>query len=258
MKRIQCSLALALALAVALLGLGLMPTVQPAVAQSSGTTITSAVLSVYQQYSPNLGEPTPATTVRVHRITAPWAELDVNWTNFAGAFDPTVITSLQADSTGWHTATVTSLVQSWVDNPSQNYGLLLEQGATLYNNYTSSEGAPATNLPKLDVCYTRNAGPETCFTIQRGVGLSQVNDAYIWSGVPDYNGGDIEVLYTGLFTNAQGSGEKYSLLRFEMRTPTAVQLQSLSARSSVSPELALAAVGMVSVAGVAVLRRRIR
>ncbi len=77
------------------------------------------------------------------------------------------------------------------------------------------------------------------------MGLSQVNDAYVWAGVPDYNGGGIEVVYTGLFTNAQGSGEKYSLFRFEMRTPTAVQLQSLSARSSVSPELAMAAVGMV-------------
>jgi len=256
MKRIRFSLVLAVTMA--LLGLGLLRAAQPADAQGSGTTITSAVLSVYQQYSPNLGDPTPATTVRVHRIITPWVESTVTWASFGGGFDPAVITTLQADSTGWHTATVTSLVQDWVNNPSQNYGLLLEQGATPYNNFTSSEGAVATNFPKLDVCYRRGAGPETCFTIQRGVGLSQVNDAYVWAGVPDYNGGDIEVVYTGLFTNAQGSGEKYSLFRFEMRTPTAIQLQSLSARSSVSPELAMAAVGMVSVAGLVLVRRRIR
>jgi hypothetical protein len=215
-------------------------------------------LSIYQQYSPNLGEPVPATTVRVHRIIAPWVEADVTWASFGGAFDPAIITSFEADSTGWHTATITSLVQDWVNNPSQNYGLLLEQGGTLYNNYTSSEGDPATNLPKLDVCYTRNAGPETCYTIQRGVGLSQVNDAYVWAGVTDYAGGESAVLFTGLFSNAQGTGEKYSLLRFEMRTPTAIQLQSLSARSSVAPEAALAAVGAVGMVGVLLLRRRTR
>lgn len=256
MKRIRFSLVLAVTMA--LLGLGLLQAAQPADAQGSGTTITSAVLSIYQQYSPNLDEPVPATTVRVHRITAPWVEADVTWNNFAGAFDPAVITTLQVDSIGWHTATVTSLVQDWVNNPSQNYGLLLEQGATLYNNYTSSEGDPATDLPKLDVCYTRNAGPETCFTIQRGVGLSTVADSYVWDALPDYNGGASSLLYSGLFSGSLGTGIKYVLMRFEMSTPTAVQLQSLSARSSVSPELAMAAVGMVSVAGLVLVRRRIR
>ncbi|MBI5565839.1 MAG: DNRLRE domain-containing protein, partial [Chloroflexi bacterium] len=217
MKPIRFSLALALA--VALVGLGWLPTVQPVAAQSSGTTITSAVLSIYQQFSPS-----PAATVNVHRINAPWVEADVTWTSFGGAFDPDIIASFEANGTGWHTATVTSLAQAWVDNPTQNYGLLLEQGGAPYNNYTSSEGDPAENRPKLDVCYTRNAGPETCITIQRGVGVSQVNDSYIWAGVPSYAGGDAVLLFTGLFSNEQGSGIKYSLLRFEMQTPTAIQL----------------------------------
>ena len=82
------------------------------------------------------------------------------------------------------------------------------------------------------------------------------DDAYIWAGVPDYAGGESTVLFTGLFSNQLGSGEKYSLFRFELRTPTAVQMQSLSARSSVSPDLALIGVGLVSAAGVLVLRRR--
>jgi hypothetical protein len=134
---------------------------------------------------------------------------------------------------------------------------LLEQGATPYTNYTSSEDDVVANRPKLDVCYSRSGGPETCLTIQRpGVAQGNVADSYVWSGVPDYIGGDATTLFTGLFSNQLGSGEKYSLVRFELRTPTAVHLQSLSARSSVAPELGLAAVGIVSVAGVALLRRR--
>jgi hypothetical protein len=246
----QTRFGLAVVLVAALLGVGLTPGVQPAVAQSSGTTITSAVFSVYQQFNPN-----PSATVRVHRITAPWVEADVNWASFGGAFDPATIATFEADGTGWHTATVTSLVQAWVDNPSENYGLLLEQGATPYSQYTASEDDTAANRPRLDICYTRG-GPETCFTIQRGVGQSQVADTYVWAGVTDYAGGDSPIVYTGLFTNQNGSGEKYSLFRFELRTPTAVQLQSLSARSSVPPELALAAVGVVSAAGLVMLRRR--
>ena len=249
----QIRLSLALMLMVALLGVGTLSAVQPAVAQSSGTTITSAVLSIYQQYSPS-----PAATVNVHRITAAWVEADVTWDSFGGAFDPAIVTSFNADATGWHTVTVTSLVQAWVDNPSQNYGLLIEQGNAPYNNYTSSEGDPAANHPMLDVCYRRGTGPETCLTIQRGLGTSQVADAYIWAGVPDYNGGDAPLLFTGLFSNQLGSGIKYSLLRFELRTPTAVQLQSLSARSSMSPELALAAIGAAGAAGLVLVRRRLR
>ncbi len=248
----QIRLSFALAGVVVLLGLGLLPALRPAAAQGSATTINSAVLWIYQQYSPS-----PPATVNVRRVTAPWGESDVTWGSFANAYDTAnIISSFTSEGTGWHTATLTSLVQTWVNNPAQNYGLLLEQGGAPYTNYTSSEGDPAANRPKLVVCYTRGAGPETCITIQRGVGTSVVNDAYIWSGVPDYWGGESTILFTGLFSNQLGSGEKYSLLRFEMRTPTAVQLQSLSARSSVSPDMALIGLGLAGVAGVVILRRR--
>jgi hypothetical protein len=249
MRRLRVSLIGALVLAV--LGLSWLPVVKPASAQT-GTVINSAVFSIYQEASPS-----PSVTVNVHRITAPWNEPDVTWASFGDAFDPTIIGSFDADGPGWHSVTVTSLVQSWVDNPTQNYGLLLEQGLTPYTNYVSSEDDAVANRPKLDVCYTRNGGPETCLTIQRlGATQGKVADTYVWSGVPDYNGGDSTILFAGVYTNAQGSGEKYTLVRFELTTPTAVRLQSLTARSSVSPELALALIGAVGAIGMGVLRRR--
>jgi hypothetical protein len=246
MKQLHFSFVLAATLV--LLGLGLMLTIRPVVAQT-GTHINSAVLSIYENS-------VSGETVNVHPITTTWTETGVTWSNFGDGFQQTPIGSFMADSTGWHTVTVTSQVQEWVDNPSQNFGLVLEQGLTPSTEYNSSEFGTLAERPKLDVCYTRNGGPETCFTIQRGIGQSTVADAYVWEPLPDYNGGTSPILYTGLYTNGGSTGMKYSLLRFELTTPTAVHLQSLTARSSVSPELALAVIGMVGAVGMVVLRRR--
>jgi hypothetical protein len=246
MKQIRFSLVFTMVLA--LLGIGLMLTVRPAAAQSTGTVINSAVLSIYE--TSVSGE-----IVNVHEVTTAWTETGVTWNNFGNSFNPTPVVSFTASSVGWHTADVTSLVQAWVDNPTQNYGLLLAQGLTAHTEYNSSEFGTSAERPKLDVCYTRPAASMVCITIQRGVGQSTVADAYVWEASPDYNGGISAILYTGLYGGAANS-MKFALLRFELRTPTAVQLQSLSARSSVAPELGLAAVGIVGAAGAVLLRRR--
>jgi len=51
----------------------------------------------------------------------------------------------------------------------------------------------------------------TCVSIQRGT-LGNVADAYIWAAAPDNNGGTSDMLYAGLV----GSGEKRSLIRFDL------------------------------------------
>ncbi len=244
MKQIRFSLALVLA--VALLGLGLLPAAQPAVAQQ-GTTVTSAVFSVF------IANPS-GETVNIRRITVPWIESTVTWASFGSSFVPLVPNvSFASDSVGWHSADVTALVQGWHDGTFPNYGLALDEGsipfaATLYHG---SEFATPELRPRLDVTYTVAGGPPvfTSYTIQRPNGT--VNDAYVWALNPTTNY-NYEVLYTG---NLDGGGAKYALIQFE-RLPTAVQLQSLSARSSVAPELGLAAVGIVGAAGAVLLRRR--
>lgn len=246
MKQIRFNLVLAVTLA--LLGMGLMLTVRPVVAQSTGTVINSAVLSIFETS-------VSGQIVNVHPVTATWTETGVTWNNFGNSFDPTPVVSFTANSIGWHTMTVTSLVQTWVYTPSQNFGLLLEQGLTPHTEYNSSEFDTPTDRPKLDVCYTRPGASMQCITIQRGVAQSNVADAYVWESSPDDNGGTSAILYSGLY-GGQANSMKYALLRFELTTPTAVQLQSLTARSSVAPELGLVVVGAVSVVGVVVLRRR--
>ncbi len=242
MKQVRFSLAIAVA--VALLGAGLLPMVRPAVAQGAGSTVDSAIFSIYVTHA-------SGQTVNVRRITAPWDESTVTWASFGSSFDPTIIGSFVSDTIGWHSVDVTSLVQSWRDG-TPNYGLALEEGNTplVYSTYNASEFDTPELRPKLDVTYTVAGGPPvtTSYTIQRPNGT--VNDAYVWEVNPTTNY-NYEVLYTG---NLTGSGVKYALIQFE-RLPTAIHLQSLTARSSVSPELALTVVGAVGAVGMVVLRR---
>ena len=160
--------------------------------------------------------------------------------------------------------TVTSQVQAWVNNPSQNFGFVLKQNLS-QTEYRSSEYVTSTLRPKLDVCYTRPGASMKCMTIQRGIGQSTVADAYVWDQNQTTNYGNSATLYSSLETALASDrgdsvscvGTQYSLLRFDLTTtPNAVTVQSLSARSSVAPDLALAAVGVVSIAGLVVLRRR--
>lgn len=238
-----------MALMVACLGLSAWPTTRLARAQS-GTLVNSAILSIYEVNISGQDE-------YVHVITAPWSETGVTWANFGNAFEPTPILSFRTDDIGWIELDVTAQVQNWVNNPSQNFGLLIEQGATYFTTFASSESTDVALRPKLDVCYTRDGGPETCVTIQRtGNTQHPVADAYIFEANPDYNGGTAPLLYTGLIEGS--TALKYAMLRFELNSVTAVQLQSLTVRSSIESGPVLFTLGAAGIAGVIAFRLRRR
>jgi hypothetical protein len=98
---------------------------------------------------------TALSTVRVHRITAPWLEATANWFNFNSAFDPFVEASFSnkwVGYTGNVNVDITPLVQEWVSGTFENDGLLLEQSGPGYTNYWSSENVPGLR-PWLHLCY---------------------------------------------------------------------------------------------------------
>jgi hypothetical protein len=181
--------------------LGLVLSAQPALAISlpSGTVIDSATLFLF------VHKPTPYT-VNIHRVTADWSELGVTWNNFGGAYDPTVVASFVPDTYGMMSVDITSLVQGWVDEAYPNYGLLLEQGATEYTRYISSEMENLDWRPALEICFNGS-----CELIRRGVD-GTVADAWISALYPDTNGGSDYKLLSGLV----GGKEKQSLLRFDI------------------------------------------
>lgn len=115
--------------------------------------IASATLSLYQTYK------IESSTVRVHRVTAPWSESTVTWGNFGGGghFDPAIeasfVTGGTGGTTGFRNVDVTALAQAWVSGAQGNHGVLLEEAAVTRSTLRSSESASAAERPALTVCY---------------------------------------------------------------------------------------------------------
>ncbi|HTN89711.1 MAG TPA: DNRLRE domain-containing protein, partial [Sorangium sp.] len=115
--------------------------------------IASATLAVYQTYKID------SSTVRVHRVTAPWSESAVTWGNSGGGghFDPAVEASFTTGgpggTTGFRNVDVTALAQAWVSGELGNHGVLLEEAAVTRSTLRSSESASAAERPALTVCY---------------------------------------------------------------------------------------------------------
>ncbi len=207
MKRLQ-SIGL-LVVVVALLGSvwGVTAHAANALSVPTGAIINSATLWVYAYQA-------GGDTVRVHRVTAPWAEYGVTWNNFNASYDPAVAGSFVTDAPGWRSADVTQLVKAWATGLSPNYGFLLEQDPNPYKStdYESSEGATPARYPKLEICYTVPGDPMQCLNIQRPSAMpaGDVMDVYITEASPDYNGGAAPYLFTGLV----GSYSKQALIQF--------------------------------------------
>ncbi len=94
-------------------------------------------------------------TPRVHLITGPWNENTVTWASFAGAFNPTVLTSF---SNGFPATPAVSFnilptAKGWVSGAIPNHGLLLEQAASTVTRTRSSEWGVASQRPQLNICY---------------------------------------------------------------------------------------------------------
>jgi len=243
MKRTM--LVITVVLMIALSGVGLTLTPVPVSAQGAGSTIVSAVFSIY------VINPSGAT-VNIRRITAPWDENTVTWNSFGSSLVPiTPTVSFVADVVGWHSVDVTALVQDWHAGTYPNYGLALDEGNTPFvsSQYDSSEFATTTLRPRLDVTYTVAGGPPSTasYTIQRPNGV--VQDAYVWALNPTINY-NYETLYTG---NLDGGGLKYALIQFS-QLPTAVTVDSLSAKAVPAATPIYLGLGMVAVLGAVVLR----
>ncbi len=79
------------------------------------------------------------------------------------------------------------------------------------NAWVFAEQAKVPSAPLALKPASATSDDRTCVCIQRGM-LGNVADAYIWAAAPDNNGGTSDMLYAGLV----GSGEKRSLIRFDL------------------------------------------
>jgi len=94
-------------------------------------------------------------------VGATWQNRDCS-SNWGGSINTTIETNAvlhYEDINTWHSWNITDLVQYWYDNPSSNYGLLLQDESELGNqetfiaHYASGEYSDVNLRPKLTVYY---------------------------------------------------------------------------------------------------------
>jgi hypothetical protein len=107
-------------------------------------------------------------TYQIYDLERPWVEPTTTWLQYAtgqtwqvagakGSLDRGAqVGSVAAPKTGQRAFTLTSsLVQSWVDNPSNNNGILLASATSADDlGFSSREAATSGNRPQLSVTYT--------------------------------------------------------------------------------------------------------
>lgn len=173
----------------------------------AGTTVVSAKLVLYQFIGNNKQN-------NIHRITAPWLEGTVTWSNFGSEYDPSVVGSFipapSKDDDTLH-VDITSLVQGWADCSYDNNGLLIDQLSTdpsfirsLFYSKENANPSLGERAPYLIVVLSTGA------TIE----VAAIADAYIWEKPENINDnyGSSPFLNTGYLDGY----EKQALVRFDI------------------------------------------
>ncbi len=119
--------------------------------QFAGQTIDSASLNLYRF----LGCPQGGTTnTNIYAITEDWNEETWN-PHIHVQFDNYVWATYGFNVNGWHSIDITQLVQSWIDNGLENYGLLIKaQTGSKFSKFYSKEYSNLNLHPYLEVNYT--------------------------------------------------------------------------------------------------------
>ena len=136
----------------------------------AGSTVTASSLTLNITNLTNGSYP-------LYGLLRPWIENQATWTSYAAGSDwqtagaqgsldrnAAAIGVLGPVGTGLQTITLNAagvaLVQSWVDNPAQNFGLIIADSTTTDGaDWDSSEAATASNRPRLTVDYVSPGGP---------------------------------------------------------------------------------------------------
>jgi hypothetical protein len=126
--------------------------------------------SVAQEATVTLNLSEVGGNVEFYELKRNWVESEATWNKYSitnswesagadGVNDrgTTVLGSISGAAIGFQVATLSpsgvALVQSWIDNPSVNYGFILRSASTDGTGLCSSEHATAINRPKLTIKY---------------------------------------------------------------------------------------------------------
>ena len=138
---------------------------------SPGSQVTAVDLTLYVTSSTD-------DTYEIYEVLQPWVESEVTWNQYTSGFNwetagiggatdrgSTALDAITAPSKGSLTvslaAPVVALVQSWVNNPSSNFGFTLQDYANASDglDFASRDNSDQTRRPALAVTYVENSEP---------------------------------------------------------------------------------------------------
>lgn len=162
----------------------------------SGSTVTSAKIDLW------VTNHSHGIDYEIYKITKSWVETTVKWNN-RPTYAATVLGAMAPAAAPANYATTLNsagktAVQSWVTNPSANYGFYISDPAnTVGFDFDSSEGATPARRPKLTVCYTAAAGSSATEAeeIDFPAEAPEALDAY--TGVTSFSGATFQGLGEG-------------------------------------------------------------
>ncbi|HEY0469378.1 MAG TPA: DNRLRE domain-containing protein, partial [Polyangiaceae bacterium] len=141
-------------------------------------------------------------TIRVHRVTAPWAEADVTYASFKQSFASEPVAALRIERrTTQKSVDVASVVASWVSGAKPNYGLELDTGPDHHAKcdrpgdddrdptlFVSSEDVAAARRPALEVCYSTTVDECTANPCHNGGTCKNASSGYRCACAPGFSG----------------------------------------------------------------------
>ncbi len=199
----------------------------------SGAIISSATLSLFADLNSSngyAGTPTYGTdnASYLNRVTSAWDEMTVTWntTPTTTTTDQVLLAQSTSTSQDYLGTDITAFAQYWVQNPAQNYGMMIEMiTSSAYNSllFCSSDNGNSSKRPKLTVTYTL---PVTaCVTFQPDSCTGK--DTWILNNYPTTNLGTSAEFNTFAWTCGGSPCNSKALIEFDLSTiPSAAVISS--------------------------------
>jgi hypothetical protein len=181
----------------------------------AGSTIHSAMLSLYAPNAPHSQLHSGNNEAYIQRINSYWNEMEVNWNNQPSTttLHQVYIPETNSGYQNLENVDVTTLVQYMFEDPSNSFGFMIalnNEDPLRRMTYVSSDYVDQIKHPKLVIQYT----PPPCITLVLQPG-STGKDVEIFSLDP-FSNNDFDILRGNAWTFSGNTGIQRSLLEFDL------------------------------------------